>query len=84
MTAHDLWLNQVLALMMVVKMKREAPSGLEDAVLVTPPTPPFNCVDWAKTYLELIKLQCLRDDDQFLHLSHLSNLRVALVNDLFG
>lgn len=35
------------------------------------------------TYLQLIKLQRLRDADQFLHLSHLSNLSIALVNDLF-
>lgn len=33
-------------------------------------------------YLELIKLQCLRNRDQLLHLSHLSDLRVALIYDL--
>lgn len=39
--------------MLVVKMKREAPSGREDVVLVTPPTPALNCDDLAKPTLSL-------------------------------
>lgn len=38
------------------------------------------CV-WA--YLEFIKLQCLRDMDQLLHLPHPSHLCVTLLNDLW-
>lgn len=72
--------HEVLVLTLKVKMTfRTARCGVHH----TTNTNTERC-SRGKPYLELIKLQCLRDADQLLHLLHLPNLRVALVNDLFG